>query len=615
MWCILGNNLDAAALLASSSDLSLKQWQHETSSEGLKAATLAASSHVPPNNSSKSNTSNSSKSNEPKSVDETRPLPEKPSAASLAAIRAAKVSARDTAAKALPEAYVWADRTFSIKSKASRESIPLPRAKADTPIYIEAIPTMRATKPVTPAPVQLATSMEQPNYLDNIAVVEKISRHNVDKRISLQNRPPEASIKSKNRTAAKGSSPSHILTNHDSNENRLLTKRDSFLASSQTHEAIVTLARARASQTILELNEEVYYRNPTLNHEIYSAAHAIAAEKGKERLANYGKVDIGGGVFMTQSSIDAIAESHVRPVLNEISEKAQAQRLADQARKEIADNIKRKLARNKRFKRDKSSTNYELQKGKSISDTESNKEYEASLLSDQSSFDSRRAARASVAAESRYSKADSLAELTKHDLTGPLKQHSEHRNARNKTIETVLESEYHGNHDRPTLLSERRVSRSSFQSSIPEDRPISYRSSFETISDIQSIPRSTYSNVSAPSHYGYISKSVTSETSQAIKAVPALARHSMSDTISRQESYSLSPNTPIKFRENFGDMKSDNSVYTGPSSSYDFSEISSQKRGWFRKVKSKLSFSKHNAPVTNSNLPSVTTKANSGFSP
>lgn len=471
---------------------------------------------------------------------------------------------------------------------------------------------MRATKPVTPAPAQLATSMEQPNYLDNIAVVEKISRHNADERISLLNRPPEPSIKSKNRTAAKSSNLSPaVLTNHDSTENRLLTKRDSFLASSQTHEAIVTLARARASQTILELNEEVYYRNPTLNHEIYSAAHAIAEEKGKERLANYGKVDIGGGVFMTQSSIDAIAESHVRPVLNEISEKAQAQRLADQARKEIADNIKRKLVRNKRLKRDKTLSNHDLHKGKNISDTESHKEYEASLVSDQSSFDSRRAARASVGAESRYSKADSLAELTKHDLDGPLKQHSEHRNARNTTIDTVLESEDHGSHYRPTLFSERRVSRSSFQSSIPEDRAVSHRTSFETTSDIQSIPRSTYSSVSAPIHYGHASTSITSET---MKAVPPLARHSMSDTLSRQESYPLSPHTPMKFRESFGDMKSDNSVYTGPSSSYDFSETSSRKRGWFRKVKSKLSFSKHNTPVTNSNLPSVTTKASSGFS-
>ena len=47
-------------------------------------------------------------------------------------------------------------------------------------------------------------------------------------------------------------------------------------------------------------------------------------------MKNHGKVNIGGGRYLDQEEVDAIARARLQPTLDEISEKAEKQRAADE---------------------------------------------------------------------------------------------------------------------------------------------------------------------------------------------------------------------------------------------------------------------------------------------
>lgn len=62
-------------------------------------------------------------------------------------------------------------------------------------------------------------------------------------------------------------------------------------------------------------------------------AHARAEADSQARMANHGMVNIGGGRYLDQSEIDAIAAQKVQPTLNDISEKAEQARARDEQRR------------------------------------------------------------------------------------------------------------------------------------------------------------------------------------------------------------------------------------------------------------------------------------------
>jgi hypothetical protein len=59
-------------------------------------------------------------------------------------------------------------------------------------------------------------------------------------------------------------------------------------------------------------------------------ARERAQRDSDERMVNVGKVHIGGGKFMDQSEIDTIAKTRLQPTLDDITEKAEAQRARDE---------------------------------------------------------------------------------------------------------------------------------------------------------------------------------------------------------------------------------------------------------------------------------------------
>ncbi len=82
------------------------------------------------------------------------------------------------------------------------------------------------------------------------------------------------------------------------------------------------------------LDEKVYAEtgkvSPSMMQSWEEKAQARAEADSKARMANHGMVNIGGGMFLDQSKIDAIAAQKVQPTLDEITEKAEKQRARDE---------------------------------------------------------------------------------------------------------------------------------------------------------------------------------------------------------------------------------------------------------------------------------------------
>ena len=131
-------------------------------------------------------------------------------------------------------------------------------------------------------------------------------------------------------------------------------------------EALIAAAQRNVNKQMHGLDEQVFAQTgkvgPSLLEEWERKAHTAAQAKSEARMENYGKVDIGGGKFMNQSEVDAVAARNVQPVLDEINEKtemnrekeatqklereANAKRAADlKARDKDAKAIHKKLAR------------------------------------------------------------------------------------------------------------------------------------------------------------------------------------------------------------------------------------------------------------------------------
>ncbi|PMD53802.1 uncharacterized protein K444DRAFT_147615 [Hyaloscypha bicolor E] len=98
----------------------------------------------------------------------------------------------------------------------------------------------------------------------------------------------------------------------------------------QDREALIAAAQRNVTKSLHGMDEKVFADTgkvaPSLLSEWEVKAHAAAQAKSDTRMENYGKVNIGGGKFMNQSAVDLVAQRNVQPVLDEINEKAEAER-------------------------------------------------------------------------------------------------------------------------------------------------------------------------------------------------------------------------------------------------------------------------------------------------
>lgn len=96
-------------------------------------------------------------------------------------------------------------------------------------------------------------------------------------------------------------------------------------------EALMAVAQRNVRASLHGMDERVFKEtgkvSPSMLNQWEVKAHTAAQKKSDSRMENYGKVNIGGGKFVDQSTVDAAAARNVQPVLDEINAKAEKERV------------------------------------------------------------------------------------------------------------------------------------------------------------------------------------------------------------------------------------------------------------------------------------------------
>lgn len=99
-------------------------------------------------------------------------------------------------------------------------------------------------------------------------------------------------------------------------------------------EALMAAAQRNVAAKLHGMDERVFgdtgKASPAMMEEWDAKATARAEADSKSRMVNHGKVNIGGGKYLDQAEVDAIALARVQPTLDEINDKAEKQRAREE---------------------------------------------------------------------------------------------------------------------------------------------------------------------------------------------------------------------------------------------------------------------------------------------
>ena len=99
-------------------------------------------------------------------------------------------------------------------------------------------------------------------------------------------------------------------------------------------DSLMTAAKRNVEARIHGMDEKVFNEtgkvSPAMMAEWEAKARAKADADSSARMVNHGKVNIGGGRYMDQAEIDAIAAAKVQPTLDEVTLAAEKQRARDE---------------------------------------------------------------------------------------------------------------------------------------------------------------------------------------------------------------------------------------------------------------------------------------------
>lgn len=111
-------------------------------------------------------------------------------------------------------------------------------------------------------------------------------------------------------------------------------------------EALMAAAQRNVQARMSTMDEKVYNEtgkvSPAMMQEWEKKARQRAEADSAARLEHHGKVEIGGGKFMDQAAIEAVARSRLQPTFDDMTEKAEAQRARDEELRLEQDEKKRK---------------------------------------------------------------------------------------------------------------------------------------------------------------------------------------------------------------------------------------------------------------------------------
>lgn len=116
-------------------------------------------------------------------------------------------------------------------------------------------------------------------------------------------------------------------------------------------DALLAIAHKNVTARMNAIDEKVFSdtgKTSPHQRELWERqARDRAQRESDERLINVGKVHIGGGKYLDQSEIDAIARARLQPTLDEISEKAEQQRARDEEIRQEQERLKAEAAAEK----------------------------------------------------------------------------------------------------------------------------------------------------------------------------------------------------------------------------------------------------------------------------
>ncbi|KAK9452020.1 uncharacterized protein V1518DRAFT_363836, partial [Limtongia smithiae] len=112
---------------------------------------------------------------------------------------------------------------------------------------------------------------------------------------------------------------------------RLVHNKESRYDAVSRYEILLAAAQNNVNKEMGKIDKNIRENTVWGNKEYNAIALAIAEQEiHGARSQNSGKIDIGGGRFMTAEEVQEIAKKHVQPVLDELHEKAMEQREKDE---------------------------------------------------------------------------------------------------------------------------------------------------------------------------------------------------------------------------------------------------------------------------------------------
>ncbi|KAL8673715.1 MAG: hypothetical protein Q9168_001876 [Polycauliona sp. 1 TL-2023] len=154
----------------------------------------------------------------------------------------------------------------------------------------------------------------------------------VQKRLSIRARP-------RRRASSDGSTPKADEERSMAIRNQMSLFKDELAQvdakkRQKDRDALMAAAQRNVKASMTGIDERVFNEtgkaSPAMTEEWETKAKARAKADSDARMVNHGRVNIGGGKYLDQSEVDAIAAGRVQPTLDEITEKAEKQRARDE---------------------------------------------------------------------------------------------------------------------------------------------------------------------------------------------------------------------------------------------------------------------------------------------
>ncbi|KAF8245327.1 hypothetical protein K440DRAFT_407545 [Wilcoxina mikolae CBS 423.85] len=177
--------------------------------------------------------------------------------------------------------------------------------------------------------------------------LEEAARRQAEERLARIGYLPASRLTASGRTRSVSLSSNHLRP-HSYDTLDLDEDIDRTDRRKRGQDALLLMSTARKNvQTRLSEQDRQIAESRALRKDWLPKATEIAQRQSDQRMQrtqNHGKVDIGGGKYMTQEEIDRIAKRNVRPVIDDINERAEEHhQLKRERREEKAREMARRL--------------------------------------------------------------------------------------------------------------------------------------------------------------------------------------------------------------------------------------------------------------------------------